>query len=495
MPDSVGTMISQEEGVLEEPNILCDRLFHEIECCRQSGLGFGRVLDVSAQEGPKICEGVKIHEHVDAQASQGVCECGAIISAQVGDKIQQYDTLISYCGFQTYQRGEQREMLVDAMRLRKNVLIVQGPLNPGDVDVSVEINFNIPKVKMVVVGSFSLWHYDHRCAQQEQEWINLQRQPAFKTVYGEPGWEESDDLKRVVLVGINSQKCIGIVDTSKDVERCLVDVAIKYEETIPEALTRGLLAIGCGDLSYNFLGVTHAREGESQLFVYGSYDDRINQRRYVKFDRHTTYVGKINGSRSKTGHLMKVLNLLVQMKLLNYSLSKINQHMVYAYRLGDKGIEERFYADEWKYHENVGRISVHMVEKVSENDVIRCRGKLVQRYKPKKINLRSGNQVIGKAYWLEDNLYTVGLVYEKQYEKKWCNLSGLGKVVTEKDDFYQVARHYLGLSDQDLKRGFLLIRGVEMDGRQRKCSLGECIFKRCPGDLEATEELWLELTQ
>jgi len=68
-------------------------------------------------------------------------------------------------------------------------------------------------------------------------------------------------------------------------------------------------------------------------------------------------------------------------------------------------------------------------------------------------------------------------------------------VVTEKDDFYQVARHYLGLSDQDLKRGFLLIRGVEMDGRQRKCSFGECIFKRCPGDLEATEELWLELTQ
>jgi len=347
----------------------------------------------------------------------------------------------------------------------------------------------------VVVGSFSLWYYDHSCAQLEPEGSNLQMETAFKTVYGDPGWEECEDLKRVVLVGINRQKCIGIVDSSKDVERCLVDVAIRYQETIPEALTRGLLAIGCGDLSYNFLGVTHARQGENQLFVYGSYDDRINQRGYVKFDRHTTYVGKVDGSRSKTGHLMKVLNLLVQMKLLNYSLSKINQHMAYVYRLGDKGIEERFCAEEWRYYKNVGRISVHMVEKVSENDVIRCRGWLFQRYKPKKINLRSGNQVIGKAYWLEDNLYTVGLVHEKQYEKKWCNLSDLVKVVTEKDDFYQVARHYLGLSEQDSKIGFLLIRGADIEGSQRNRSLGECIFKRCPGDLEATEELWLELTQ
>jgi len=488
-------MVSQEEIVLDESLSLSDGLFQEIECCRQSGLGFGRVLDLSAPEGKKLCERVKIHEHVEAQASQGVCECGAIVSAQVEDKVQQYDTLISFCGLQTYQRGEQREILVDAMKLRKSILIVQGPLKPGDVDVTVEINFIIPNVKLVVVGSFSLWYYDHSCAQRDQEGISLQKQTAFRTVYGEPGWEESDDLKRVVLVGINSQKCSGIVDSSKDVERCLVDVAIEYQETIPEALTRGLLAIGCGDLSYNFLGVIHAREGESQLFVYGSYDDRINQRGFVKFDRHTTYVGKVNGIRSKTGHLMKVLNLLVQMKLLNYNLSNINQHMVYAYRLGDNGIEERFSADEWRYHENVGRISVHMVERVSENDVIRCSGKLVQRYKPKKINLRSGNRVIGKAYWLEDNLYTVGLVYEKQYEKKWCNPSKLVKVVTENDDFYQEARRYWGLSDQDLKRGFLLMRGAEIGGCQRNRSLGESIFKRCPEDLEATEELWLDLIQ
>jgi len=246
-------------------------------------------------------------------------------------------------------------------------------------------------------------------------------------------------------------------------------------------------------LSYDFLGVTNPSEGECQLFVYGSYDDRINQRGYVKFEDPATYVDKVNGKRSKTGHLMKVLNLLVKMKQLKYSMQTLNQYMAYAYRLGDAGREERFCAGEWQYHENVGRISVHLVEKVSENDLIRCSGKLIQHYKPKKINLRSGNQIIGKAYRLEENLYTVGLVIERQFEKNWCNLSGSVKIATVNDECYQMAGHYLGLSDQELKRGFLLMRGQRGNERVGSLSVGECIFKRCPGDLEATEELWQEL--
>jgi len=495
MPDNVGTLTHHSAEGLDMMENLQDRLLHEIECFRQSGDGFGRVLDLSAQSEMRLCDHVIVHEHVDPRASHGMCKCGARISAHMDDRFQKCDTLISFCGLQTYQRGEQREILLEIVKSSKNVLIVQGPLKIGDVDVSVEINFIIPNVKMVIVEAFVLWYYDHHEEQEELERNNEHWQTAFKTINGEPGWEESDDLKRVVLVGISNSKCLGIVNVSKDVERCLVDVAIKYQETIPEALARGLLEIGCGDLSYDFLGVTNPSEGECQLFVYGSYDDRINQRGYVKFVDPATYVDKVNGKRSKTGHLMKVLNLLVKMKQLKYSMQTLNQYMAYAYRLGDDGREERFCAGEWQYHENVGRISVHMVEKVSENDLIRCSGKLIQHYKPKKINLRSGNQIIGKAYRLEENLYTVGLVIERQFEKNWCNLSGSVKIATVNDECYQMAGHYLGLSDQELKRGFLLMRGQRGNERVGNRSVGECIFKRCPGDLEATEELWQELIQ
>jgi len=496
MLDKVGSMIVPGVEELEDTDIFRDRLFHEIECFRQSGEGFGHVLDLSSQKQMKVCEYLRVHEHVDPQAKIGECGCGAIVSVQLEDKELDYDTLISFCGLQTYQRWEQREILIDIVNLSKNLLIVQGPLRPGDEDVSVEINFIIPNVKMVKVGSYFLWYYNSKDEQREKEKGSEEsRQTAFKTSSGDLGWDESEDLKRVVLVGISNHKCIGIVDSGRDVERCLIDTAIRYYETIPEALSRGLLDLGCGDLSYNLLGVIHPKIGESQIFVYGSYDDRINQRGYVKFDEPTLYVGQVKGKRSKTGHLMKVLNLLVQMKLLSYSMATINQNMPYAYRVGDGGVEDRFASDEWKYHESAGRVSVHMVERVSENDVIRCGGNLIQRYKPNRIDLRSGNQIIGKAYLLEDNLYTVGSVIDDQYVKKWCDLSESVKLVNEGDDFYTMAKHYLKLSDTELKRGFLLMRGLEGGNLQRKCSMGKSIFKKCPGNLEATETLWQELIQ
>jgi len=438
---------------------------------------------------------MRVQEHVDPRANIGDCECGAMVSSLVDDKTQQYDTLISFCGLQTYQRGEQRKILTDVMRMSKSVLVVQGPLKHGDVDVSVEINFVIPNVKMVTVGKFFLWYYDQYTLRQGKDMSKQIWQEAKKTIYGEPAWDEGYELKRVVLVGVDHYKCLGVVDTLLDTERCLVDVVVKYMETIPEALIRGLLEIGCGDLSYNFMGIVHPREGESQLFVYGTYDVRLRQRGYVKVSFPTKYVSRIDRVRYKTGHLLKVINLLVQMKVLRYNLKIINQRKTYTYRTGDGGREERPFSEEWVFHRNSGLISVHMVEQVAERDVIRCFGKLIQRYRPKKINLRSGNRVIGKAYRLVDNLYKVGHVEGEQYERSWCNPSKPVVVVPMNDEFYQMAGHYLGLSDQEVKKGFLLLRGMVGGNYQGSRPVGECVFKRGPGNFEATEELCRELVR
>jgi len=191
------------------------------------------------------------------------------------DKDHHYDTIISFLGFQTYQRGEQRKILTDIMKMNKSVLIVQGPLHEGDVDVSVEINFVIPRVKLATVRDYSVWYYDQYMQYRDDDANVGIRLDAWKTVNGEPGWNEVCALKRVVLVGIANAKCVGLIESTESVEHCLVDEIIQFHETIPEALSRGLLHIGRGDLSYDFLGIVHSIDRESQLFVYGSYDERV----------------------------------------------------------------------------------------------------------------------------------------------------------------------------------------------------------------------------
>jgi len=493
MQDSVGTMIPKDGADSDETLDLQEGLFHEIECFRQSGDGFGRVLDLSSRDGVRLCKHMRVQEHVDPRVNIGVCECGAVLSSLVDDKTQQYDTLISFCGLQTYQRGEQRKILTDAKNLRKSILVLQGPLKDGDVDVSVEINFIIPKVKMVTVGRFFLWYYDQYTLRRDKDESKRVWQEALQTIYGEPVWDEGYELKRVVLVGIDHYKCVGMVDTVEDTERCIVDVVVKYLETIPEALERGLVAKGCGDLSCTFLGVIHPREGESQLFVYGSYDSRMKQRGYVKCDITTRFVGRLDGRRFKTGHLVKVLNLLVQMKLLRYNLKVINQRKTYTYRLPDGGREERTFSDEWGFHLNSGLVVVHMVEDVAEKDVIRCFGKLIQRYCPKKVSLRSGNRVIGKAYWLVDNYYRVGNVTGEQYERSWCNPGRPVVVVPMNDEFYGMAGQYLGLSEGEVKSGFLLLKGMVGEECQEYRTRGVNVFRSDLGNFEATEELHHEL--
>jgi len=383
--------------------------------------------------------------------------------------------------------------LTDAMNLRKSILVVQGPLKEGDVDVSVEINFIVPNVKMVTVGKFFLWYYDQYTLRRDKDESSTVWQGALKTIYGEPVWDEGYELKRVVLVGIDHYKCIGMVDTVEDTERCLVDVAVKYLETIPEALERGMADKGCGELSCTFLGVIHPREGESQLFVFGSYDSRVKQRGYVKCDQTSRFVGKLDGRRFKTGHLLKVLNLLVQMKLLRYNLKVINQRKTYTYRLAYGGREERSFSEEWGFHLNQGLVVVHMAEVVVEKDVIRCFGNLIQRYCPKKVSLRSGNCEIGKAYWVVDNYYRVGPVIGEQYERSWCNPSRSIVVIPMNDNFYWMAGQYLGLSEQEVKSGFLQMKGMVGEDCQKGRSRGEIVFRRDPGNFEATEELCQEL--
>jgi len=250
---------------------------------------------------------------------------------------------------------------------------------------------------------------------------------------------------------------------------------------------------GCGGLNCTFLGIIHPREGESQLFVYGSYDSRVKQRGYVKCEKTSRFVGKLDGRRFKTGHLLKVLNLLVQMKLLRYNLKAINQRKTYTYRLSNGGREERSFSDEWGFHLNCGLVVVHMAEEVFEKDVIRCFGKLIQRYCPKKISLRSGNRVIGKAYRLVDNYYKVGCVTGEQYERSWCNPSRSVVVVPMNNEFYGMAGQNLGLSEDEVKAGFLLLKGMVGEECQGCRTRGESVFKRSLGNFEATEELCQEL--
>jgi len=318
-------------------------------------------------------------------------------------------------------------------------------------------------------------------------------QEALKTIYGEPVWDEGYELKRVVLVGIEHYKCVGMVDIREDTERCIVDVVVKYLETIPEALKRGLIEKGCGELSCTFLGVIHPREGESQLFVYGSYDSRVKQRGYVKCDLTSRFVGKLDGRRFKTGHLLKVLNLLVQMKLLRYNLKIINQRKTYTYRMSNGRRDERSFSAEWGFHLNSGLVVVHIAEEVVEKDVIRCFGNLIHRYCPKKVSLRSGNCEIGKAYWLVDNYYRVGPVVGEQYERSWCNPNRSVVVIPMNDKFYWMAGQYLGLSEYEVKSGFLLLKGMVGDNCQESRSRGESVSNRIPGNFEATEELCQEL--
>jgi len=485
MLSSVGTLIPKNGKDEGETMNLRESLLQEIEWFRQSGDGFGRVLDLSPRDGLPVCKHVRVQEHVDPRADMGVCECGAIISSLVDDKTQQYDTLISFCGLQTYQRCEQRKILLDIMKLSKSVLVVQGPLKVGDVDVSVEINFMIPNVKTVNVGQFILWYYDQYTLRPETA--------ALITDSGEKVFAEGYELKRVVLVGIDHNKCLGVVGTVTGTERCMVDVGLMYLETIPEALSRGLAEIGCGDVSCSFLGIVHPREGESELFVYGTYDVRVKQRDYVKLSTTSEYVARISRARFKTDHLLKVINLLVDMKVFRYDLRVLNQHKTYTYRLENGGRVERTFSDEWGYHKNSGLISVHLVREVAENDVICCFGKLIQRYRPRKLNLRSGNLVIGKACWVADNHYKVGHVEGEQYERGWCNPSRPVVVVPMNDEFYRMAGDYLGLPDYDVKKEFLLLRGVVGDNCQEFRPLGECVFRRNPGNFEATEELFREL--
>jgi len=109
------------------------------------------------------------------------------------------------------------------------------------VDVSVEINFVYPKVKMVTVGKFFIWYYDQYTLRQYKDVNKSLWQEALMTIYGEPAWDEGNELKRVVLVGIEHYKCVGLVDTIEDTERCIVDVVVKYLENY----TRGSSACTC----------------------------------------------------------------------------------------------------------------------------------------------------------------------------------------------------------------------------------------------------------
>jgi len=55
MQDCVGTMTPKDGEDVDDTLGLQESLFHEIDCFRQSGDGFGRVLDLSPRDGLLMC--------------------------------------------------------------------------------------------------------------------------------------------------------------------------------------------------------------------------------------------------------------------------------------------------------------------------------------------------------------------------------------------------------------------------------------------------------
>jgi len=204
--------------------------------------------------------------------------------------------------------------------------------------------------------------------------------------------------------------------------------------------------------------------------VYGSYDERVKLKSFNKSKVSDKDIRKITGKIAMSGNMVKVINLLVQMKIVVYDLIGIQRR--------NRDLEYSM-SEYWRYHQNKGRISVHMEDCVAENDLIRCFGKMYQRYRPSKVYLRSKNQVIGKAYWVFGNLYEVGVV--EGYQECWqSNMRALKVDVPMNDEFYEMAGPYLGKTTQEMSEGFLLLSikdGVENQGYRPR---GECAFKRRP---------------
>jgi len=166
------------------------------------------------------------------------------------------------------------------------------------------------------------------------------------------------------------------------------------------------------------------------------------------------------------------------MKIVVYDLIGIQRRNRYL----EYNLSEQF-----RYHQNKGRISVHMEDCVAENDLIRCFGQMYQRYRPNKVYLRSKNQIIGKAYWVFGNLYEVGFV--EGYQECWQSNMRVPKTdVPMNDEFYEMAGPYLGKTTQEMSEGFLLLSirdGEENHGYRPR---GECAFKRRPCDCGVKHE-------
>jgi len=384
---------------------------------------------------------------------------------------------------QNNSERDQRKIFGDLKLGMKRVVVVQPKiLNSDEWDVRAAFleTFAYGTVSEYLYGT--LFCYDPvwedvkpRSIADKVEEVNVNR-------FGEPRGREEDNLRSVVLMGVEGRHPIVIRHADGRAVDFLVAGHIKYGETPMQALLRETSEEMIDPIGgIEFLGVIVPQYTEWEVFVYYTRQVRREDGSFVRPERSRGYAVRMEYGMFPRNMMPRSIMLCVNAGIVDFDADKL--HVAYLKKKEENKkrwalLDKERLSEYFSVHQNMGQPVVHLAYGVASGDKIKVEGPRIAVHKPFMVGLYSAGKQVGTARRMENGLYEANVDGDVSKVRVWCNSKEEPIIMPVTEQCANVLSGILTWNSEEIF-SYLASRGGEIilsDMISKGCRvLGDCV--------------------
>jgi len=398
----------------------------QLQVLEESAGGFGRVLDFGSGIKRRYCDRFDVVSHVDLHQRNGKCECGAENRTFFDCMVVDYDTFLAVNSMQNNSERDQRKMFGDLKLGMKRVVVVQPKiLNSDEWDVRAAFleTFAYGTVNEYLYGT--VFFYDPVWEDTKPREVAGKVDEVDVNRFGEPRDRKENNLRSVVLMGVEDRHPIVIRHADGRAVDFLVAGHIKYGETPMQALMRETSEEMIDPIGgIEFVGVIVPLYTEWEVFVYYTKQVRREDGSFVRPERSRGYAVKMEYGMFPRNMMPRSIMLCVNAGIVDFDADKL--HVAYlkkkeANKKRWATLDKERLSEYFDVHLNAGQPVVHLAHGVASGDIIKVEGPRIAVHKPLSVWLYSAGRQVGSAKRMIDGLYEATVTGDVSRDRVWCN--------------------------------------------------------------------------
>lgn len=398
----------------------------QLQVLEEGSGGFGRVLDFGSGVRRRYCDRFNMVSHVDLHQRNGKCECGAENRTFFDCMVADYDTFLAVNSMQNNSERDQRKMFGDLKLGMKRVVIVQPKkLNSDEWDVRAAFleTFAYGTVSEYLYGT--VFFYDPVWEDTKPREIAGNVDEVDVNRFGEPRGRKEENLRSVVLMGVEDRHPIVVRHADGRAVDFLVAGHIKYGETPMQALLREASEEMIDPIEgIEFVGVIVPLYTEWEVFVYYTKRVRREDGSFVRPERSRGYAVKMEYGMFPRNMMPRSIMLCVNAGIVDFDADKL--HVAYLKKKEENKkrwalLDKERLSEYFSVHQNMGQPVVHLAHGVASGDMIKVEGPRIAVHKPPLVSLYSAGRQVGTARRMNDGLYEANVSGDVSRVRVWCN--------------------------------------------------------------------------